>query len=156
MAVYMIFKYSKRFRYAPSFNNDISVLCDGSLQSRELGQSPMNADRFDDQPFLLKKFIWISYTVKLGDKERFDREHLALRNNFRVTKKFLIAKFDCTRALSIPFCLLSRSNQLCKPCLFSPQIIPLLMDFVVVYWSWFFLLWFSAWSIELSKVYILG
>ena len=54
------------------------------------------------------------YTVKLGDKERFDKEqigvkdqfdnllhkdkeHLTLRNNFRVTKKFLIAKFDCTR-----------------------------------------------------------
>ncbi len=56
-------------------------------------------------------------TVKLGDKERFDKEqigvkepfpilrivnllhkdkeHLALRNNFRVTKKFLITKFDC-------------------------------------------------------------
>ena len=54
--------------------------------------------------------------VKLGDKERFDKEqigakepfpvtkcqftsvhkeHLALRNNFRVTKKFLITKFDC-------------------------------------------------------------
>ena len=59
-------------------------------------------------------FYW--YTVKLGDKERFDKEQigskepfpatnchllhkdkelLALRNNFRVTKKFLIAKFDC-------------------------------------------------------------
>ena len=25
-----------------------------------------------------------------------DEEHLALRNNFRVTKKFLITKFDCT------------------------------------------------------------
>ena len=25
-----------------------------------------------------------------------NKEHLALRNNFRVTKKFLIAKFDCT------------------------------------------------------------
>ena len=25
-----------------------------------------------------------------------DKEHLALRNNFRATKKFLIAKFDCT------------------------------------------------------------
>ena len=24
-----------------------------------------------------------------------DKEHLALRNNFRVTKKFFIAKFDC-------------------------------------------------------------
>ena len=24
------------------------------------------------------------------------KEHYALRNNFRVTKKFLIAKFDCT------------------------------------------------------------
>ena len=47
------------------------------------------------------------YTVKLGNKEGFDkepichlihkdRELLALRNNFRATKKFLIAKFDCT------------------------------------------------------------
>ena len=54
-------------------------------------------------------------TVKLGDKERFDKEQigvkerfpltnllhmdkelLALRNNFRVTKESLIAKFDCT------------------------------------------------------------
>ena len=56
-------------------------------------------------------------TVKLGDKEHFnkeqivvkepfpvtkanilhkDKEHLALRNNFRVTQKFLITKFDCT------------------------------------------------------------
>ena len=25
-----------------------------------------------------------------------NKEHLALRNNFWVTKKFLIAKFDCT------------------------------------------------------------
>ena len=25
-----------------------------------------------------------------------DKEHLALRNNFRATRKFLIAKFDCT------------------------------------------------------------
>ena len=49
-------------------------------------------------------------TVKLGDKERFDKEQIgvkepfpvlhkdkklfALRNNFRVTKKFFIAKFD--------------------------------------------------------------
>ena len=57
----------------------------------------------------------VSNTVKLGDKERFDREQLVLknhfpwpivnllhkdkeflawRNNFRVTKKFLITKFD--------------------------------------------------------------
>ena len=56
-------------------------------------------------------------TVKLDDKEHFtkeqigvkepfpvtnfaslfhkDKEHLALRNNFRATRKFLIAKFDC-------------------------------------------------------------
>ena len=25
-----------------------------------------------------------------------DKEHLPLRNNFKVTKKFLITKFDCT------------------------------------------------------------
>ena len=54
----------------------------------------------------------IADTVKLDDKECFDKEqigvkepivillhkdkeHLELRNNFRVTKKFLIAKFDC-------------------------------------------------------------
>ena len=57
-------------------------------------------------------------TVKLGEKELFDKEqigvkdpfpvtnlpiyfirkeHLALRNNFRVTKKFNMTKFDCTR-----------------------------------------------------------
>ena len=29
-----------------------------------------------------------------------DKEHLALRNNFRVTKKFLITKFDCIRIRS--------------------------------------------------------
>ena len=61
--------------------------------------------------------IFISSTVKLGNKERLDteqpgnsepfpvtnlpvyvlhkdKEHLALRNNFAVTKKFLITKFD--------------------------------------------------------------
>ena len=58
----------------------------------------------------------INITVKLGDKKRFDKEKigvkgpfsmtiinllhtdkelLALRNNFRVRKKFLITKFDC-------------------------------------------------------------
>ena len=47
------------------------------------------------------------YAVKLGDKDGFDKEqianllhkdkeHLASRNKFRVTKKFLITKFDCT------------------------------------------------------------
>ena len=55
-------------------------------------------------------------TVKLGDKECFDKEeigvkepfsmtnlfhkdieYLALRNNFRMTKKFLITKFDYIR-----------------------------------------------------------
>ena len=52
------------------------------------------------------------HTIKLGNKERFDKEQigikepfhvtnfpfkelLALRNNFRATKKFLIAKFVC-------------------------------------------------------------
>ena len=56
---------------------------------------------------------WYLNTVKLGNKERFDKEKigtkepfpvtnlpfkelLALRNNFRATKKFLITKFDCT------------------------------------------------------------
>ena len=59
-------------------------------------------------------FICIS-TVKLGDKEHFDKEQigvkepflvincqfkdLVLRNNFRVTKKFLITMFDFTYIL---------------------------------------------------------
>ena len=39
---------------------------------------------------------------KLGIKEHeivkiSKKKLLALRNNFRVTKKFLIAKFDCTK-----------------------------------------------------------
>ena len=48
-------------------------------------------------------------TVKPGNKEWFDKEligikklhkdkeHLALRKNFRATRKFLIAKFDFTK-----------------------------------------------------------
>ena len=47
-----------------------------------------------------------SYTVKLGGKEKIgakdiasllhkDKEHLELRNNFRVTKKLIIPKCDC-------------------------------------------------------------
>ena len=35
-------------------------------------------------------------TVKLGNKEL-----LALRNNFRATKKFLIAKFDCISNIEV-------------------------------------------------------
>ena len=66
---------------------------------------------------VIRWYYVIDHTVKLGDKERFDKEqidvkepftvtsclfihkdkkHLALSNNFRVTKKFLITKFDCT------------------------------------------------------------
>ena len=68
---------------------------------------------------LLGHTYWpIGSTVKFGDKEWFDKEqisvtegdissdqfanwlhmdkeHLELRNNFKVTKKFLISKFDC-------------------------------------------------------------
>ena len=61
--------------------------------------------------------LTVCSTVKLGNMERFDKEqigvkepflvtcanllhkdkeHLALRNNLRVTKKFLITSFDCT------------------------------------------------------------
>ena len=41
-------------------------------------------------------------TVKLGDKEWwFDKEQI--RNNFRVTKEYLIFKFDCT-ASSLTTC----------------------------------------------------
>ena len=68
-----------------------------------------------DQRSIFVVIFKIPYTVKLGNKERFDKEQigikkpfpvnllllykdkelLALRNIFRATKKFLIAKFDC-------------------------------------------------------------
>ena len=60
----------------------------------------------------LENMNFMINTVKLGNKERFVKEligikepfpwpichlpHLALRNNSRVTKNFLIAKFDCS------------------------------------------------------------
>ena len=37
----------------------------------------------------------IDYTVKLGNKEWFDKEQIGIKEPFPVTKKFLIAKFDC-------------------------------------------------------------
>ena len=61
--------------------------------------------------------FYVYSTVNLGNKERFDKEQIgikepfsvtnlhllhkdkelwALRNNFKATKKFLIAKFECT------------------------------------------------------------
>ena len=39
---------------------------------------------------LKNHFPWPNATLLYKDKE-----HLALKDNFRVTKKFLIAKFDC-------------------------------------------------------------
>ena len=81
---------------------------------------------------------WKHNTVKLGDKERLDKEQigilrnqfkrpichlinkdkelLALRNNFRASKKFLIAKVDCT-------VIIIRLN-------YKSQIIPLLYKYI--------------------------
>ena len=77
------------------------------------------SSKSSDQKVYIKCVI-LNYKVKLGDKERFDKEqigvklvniyrdqfanllhmkdkeHLELRNNFKVTKKFLITKFDCS------------------------------------------------------------
>ena len=71
--------------------------------------------------YLTHKVTYLINTVKLGNKEQFDKEQigikepfpvtnfpftlkdkelLALRNNFRATKKFLNAKFDCTKKWS--------------------------------------------------------
>ena len=39
---------------------------------------------------------WIpAFTVKLGDKERFDKKQIVVKEPFSVTKKFLITKVDC-------------------------------------------------------------
>ena len=48
---------------------------------------------------LAKKFGQTERSVGHYNKEWFDKELLALRNNFRVTKKFHIAKFDCSNQL---------------------------------------------------------
>ena len=37
--------------------------------------------------------------IYLGNLLHKDKEQLALRNNFRVTKKFLLGKFDCTTSI---------------------------------------------------------
>ena len=55
-----------------------------------------NKERFD------KEFIGIKEPISRGQFAIYfirvkDKEHLALRNNFRATRKFLIAKFDCIR-----------------------------------------------------------
>jgi len=46
-------------------------------------------------PFFLDSSLGIPYIVLWFNV--CNKELLALRNNFRVTKKFLIAKFDCSR-----------------------------------------------------------
>jgi hypothetical protein len=46
-------------------------------------------------PWIRKYFRSISRYLILNFNV-CDKEHLPLRNNFRVTKKFLITKFDCT------------------------------------------------------------
>ena len=37
----------------------------------------------------------IQITVKLGDKERFDKEQIVLRNNFKVNKKLTSSLTPC-------------------------------------------------------------
>ena len=41
-----------------------------------------------------------------------NKEHLALRNNFRVTKKFLIAKFDCILLKIVAFVQMTRIDRI--------------------------------------------
>ena len=51
---------------------------------------------------LRNHFLWPNASLLYKDKE-----HLALRNNFRVTEKFLSAKFDCalkSKNSCIPYC----------------------------------------------------
>ena len=50
-------------------------------------------------PFFLDSSLGIPYIVLWFNV--CNKELLALRNNFRVTKKFLIAKFDCTNCFSL-------------------------------------------------------
>ena len=54
-------------------------------------------------PFFLDSSLGIPYIVIWFNV--CNKELLALRNNFRVTKKFVIAKFDCTRGSQIVRCL---------------------------------------------------
>ena len=66
---------------------------------------------FGFKEWMIYFFFFVKRTVKLANKERFDKEPichllhkdkelLALRSNFRATKKFLISKFDCNSLFS--------------------------------------------------------
>ena len=51
-----------------------------------------NEERFDKEQIGVKE----PFPVTNCQFIHKDKEHLVLRNNFSVTKKFLIATFDCT------------------------------------------------------------
>ena len=50
-------------------------------------------ERFDKEQIGVKE----PFLVTCANLLQKDKEHLALRDNLRVTKKFLITKFDCSR-----------------------------------------------------------
>ena len=50
-----------------------------------------NKERFDKEQIGIKE----PFPVTICHSLHKDKELLALRDNFRATKKFLIAKFDC-------------------------------------------------------------
>ena len=52
---------------------------------------PSDKERFDKEQIGVKE----PFPVNKCQLPYKNKEHLALRNNFRVTKKFLIAKFEC-------------------------------------------------------------
>ena len=57
---------------------------------------PGNKERFDKEQIGIKEnFLWLICHLLHKDEEL-----LALRNNIRATKKFLIAKFDCTTKMT--------------------------------------------------------
>ena len=53
-------------------------------------------ERFDKEQIGVKE----PFLVTCANLLQKDKEHLALRNNFRVTIKFLITKFDCIYYIS--------------------------------------------------------
>ena len=60
-----------------------------------------NTVELGDKELSDKEQIGVKEPFSVTDLLHKDKEHLALRNNFRETKKFLITKFDCIKEREI-------------------------------------------------------
>ena len=93
-----VFSLHRPFKFQWHISKIISGLAsDKLLGGRQVVQSNLAIKNgiIRNKLVLRNHFLWPICHLLHKDKEL-----MALRNNFRATKKFLIAKFDCIRAIS--------------------------------------------------------